>query len=597
MFSPRFSSLASNKNEKKLFRETATGQWEKTRVFVSFHMQPDDFDIENGTVLGCGAIAYVNRVQHRHSGAHFAIKCVSKVQALQQHKTEGLRMEKQALTKLRFHPGVVHLCGTMQSDDEIYFVMENLARGDLAEHIKRVSGLRRMSGGDEKLLQRMPCLCRSDAQSILIQIALALRAVWEAGIVVRDVKPENVAFHSNGRAVLLDFDTAQIDAAPLRRAKQQQQQQLPQRAAATSGATTAGGAEARAEDAASNRKKDDENQKQQQPTSSDGNNNNNNNKIPRISEIQANRRKSTQFCGTAQFVSPEALSACEWTFASDVFALGSLLHFMLAGRPLFDGESAFVVMQKVRQGVEAVRSEDMSSGVRSCEGAESMIRRLLSADPTQRFCRVKQQQQQQVQLGTEQKTEAFTDTEVLEFDIDAFRNHHFFSGAEGMWERFEKEDFEVRQKQMAASASASLALSTIALSEPSPCARATAVTYRDEPRHDDNYADYAMRAGASDVERWWLDVAEKMEQPSAAASASGRRDDDNVDDEDAGGEKNKQHESQNAAGSASSSNNNNNNNASACDHNDEEDDTMHVIDDVGQQHFITSAFGKDGDDQ
>ncbi len=489
-------------------------------------MQPSDFDLENGTLLGCGAIAYVNRAKHIATGNHFAVKSVSKIQALQQNKTEGLRLEKKVLRDLSFYPGVVHLFGTMQSADEIYFVMEMLSRGDLQEHIKRIAGVRRSEGAPGH------CLRRRDAQSILIQIVLTLQLMWQRGIVLRDAKPENVGFHSNGRAVIFDFDTVLVDAPKLFANDNDQAPNAP-------GTSS---------------------QQQQQL---------------RVSQVQNLRRKSQQFCGTAQFVSPETLASCDWTFASDLFAVGAVLYFMLAGRPLFDGDSAFEVMQQIRAGVAAVKSEQMAPGVRACDGAESMIRTLLSEDPRRRFCR---------RRGGDDACRE------LEFDIAAFRQHPFFVGAEDLWAKFEAEDALFRSKERGtasrdeADETPATLLARLKSTSSTPCASlctgtsTTAVAYIDEPQHDDEYAQYALRAGSSDVERWWLDAVERAEKAAAGIA----------EPEAEGEAEAAASEVVGAAPAAAAI-------AAQNEAGDEEDDVMDIVDDVGQQQFIANAFGKDAD--
>jgi len=51
------------------------------------------------------------------------------------------------------------------------------------------------------------------------------------------------------------------------------------------------------------------------------------------------------FVGTAHYASPEQLQDRPLDFRSDIYSLGATLFFMLAARPLFDGATARVVMQ------------------------------------------------------------------------------------------------------------------------------------------------------------------------------------------------------------------------------------------------------------
>ena len=50
------------------------------------------------------------------------------------------------------------------------------------------------------------------ARKALKQVCIALSALHSKGIIHRDVKPENVMVDSNGRVVLLDFNTSRIES-------------------------------------------------------------------------------------------------------------------------------------------------------------------------------------------------------------------------------------------------------------------------------------------------------------------------------------------------------------------------------------------------
>ena len=496
-------------------------------------MNPNDFDLENGTLIGCGAIAFVNRCKHIKTQNHFAVKTVSKIQALQQNKTDGLKAEKSVLTRFSYHPGVVHLFGTTQSLDEIYFIMENLTRGDLMEHIKRISGLRRQQGENGGV-----CLRRKDAQKIVIQVLLTLKALWDGNVVHRDVKPENIAFHSTGRAVLIDFDTVLLDAPSLKG------NGTPLLASSSTTTTT-----------------DQQNDENDSSSSSSPKK-----KSIKISEIQSIRKKSQAFCGTAQFVSPETLTNCDWTFSSDLFGLGATLYFMLAGRPIFDGPNTFSVLSKIRNGVEKIPLNEWSEGARNCKGAMNLIRKLLSSDPRDRFCK-------------------FNETkECFELDLESFKKHDFFDDANELWEKFEKEEqiaLEELKYQVTAVPSEERLSKTSSLT---PCQRiltktttqkttanhtpSTSVSYIDEPKHDDEYSQYALKSTASDLERWWRDAIEGVASATNDDEKEEGEDIENKETEISNGNKQETHE----------------------------DDDVEVIDDVGQQQFVTSgAFNEEAD--
>lgn len=311
-------------------------------------LQVSDFDIENGTLVGCGALGLVSRVavlrappttaapaliagdgdcgaldsrQGKRPLVAFpttvAIKIVSKVQALQQKKTDGLILEKDALYDLGPHPNIAYLLGTMQSDDEVYFVLELLPRGDLLEHIRRVNGARRL----RQLEAVRPCLSLNDVRLITAQLFVALRHCWSKGYVVRDVKAENVMFSAHGRAVLIDFDTVQRVAL-------------------------ATAAEGKSCDARVARGPTSNHGVAVPSWSANGGNASLNRRIT-VSEIQGVRRMTNTFCGTAHYVAPETVGECVWSFSSDLWSLGCLVYHMVVGHPPFEGNSSYAVMKQV----------------------------------------------------------------------------------------------------------------------------------------------------------------------------------------------------------------------------------------------------------
>ncbi|MCU7729432.1 serine/threonine protein kinase [Actinoplanes sp. KI2] len=99
--------------------------------------------------------------------------------------------EARAMAALH-HPGIADVYDFgEQPSDETYLVMADIEGQPLNERIAERGRL-----------------TVSDAMSIVAQVARALQAAHEAGIVHRDVKPGNIIVQPDGRAVLVDFGVA-----------------------------------------------------------------------------------------------------------------------------------------------------------------------------------------------------------------------------------------------------------------------------------------------------------------------------------------------------------------------------------------------------
>jgi serine/threonine protein kinase len=104
---------------------------------------------------------------------------------------ERFLREARTLAMLR-HPYIVTVYDVGKSDQLYYLVMEYVAGASLRQRLV-----------DRSITER-------DAIEFVPQIAEALQHAHEAGVVHRDVKPENVLIDARGRVRLVDFGLATL---------------------------------------------------------------------------------------------------------------------------------------------------------------------------------------------------------------------------------------------------------------------------------------------------------------------------------------------------------------------------------------------------
>ena len=143
--------------------------------------------------IGEGGMGTVYRARHVKLDRLVAVKFLS--QSLPEHK-QRFTLEARALAKVK-HPNVVQIFDAGEEEGEAWLVMELVEGGTLASRIP---------------------LAPREAIRVMSAVCGALQAVHDAGLVHRDVKPENVLITASGEVKLSDFGIArQLSGQPVTR--------------------------------------------------------------------------------------------------------------------------------------------------------------------------------------------------------------------------------------------------------------------------------------------------------------------------------------------------------------------------------------------
>lgn len=142
------------------------------------------------TVLGSGGMGIVYRAWDPQLARPLAIKVLKQAGADEATRARLVR-EAQSLARLS-HPHVCHVYDVGTEGAEVWVAME------LIEGVT----LRAWAGEHD----------RAELLGVLLDAAEGIAAAHAAGIVHRDVKPENVLVTREGRAIVTDFGLARVDA-------------------------------------------------------------------------------------------------------------------------------------------------------------------------------------------------------------------------------------------------------------------------------------------------------------------------------------------------------------------------------------------------
>ncbi len=294
-------------------------------------------------LIGRGGMGGVFQAEHIAIGRRVAVKLILPELVGRREAEERFRLEARAAGRL-YHPNVIEVTdfGVTAVDGvaTAYIVMEYASGTTLRE-----------------ILERNEPIPIATVVDIVEQIALALRAAHDAGVLHRDLKPDNVALIPDARGgytvKVLDFGIASLleENAPRHPEEAVAPVVSPDAAAFSS---------ARAEDEGVTTIRD-------AATSLHG--------------VAASPRltRAGAIVGTPAYMSPEQLRGAPVDPRSDVYALALVAFEMLAGRQVFDGSRADVMTKHLAETPPPV------SAFRSVPAAmDRVIARSLEKDPERR---------------------------------------------------------------------------------------------------------------------------------------------------------------------------------------------------------------------
>jgi len=145
-----------------------------------------------GAPLGRGGMAVVWRADDEMLGREVAVKTLDLTGPDSDNAGERFRREARATAMLN-HPHIVTVFDTGVEEHTAYLVMELLPGPTLAEEV-RDSG-------------PLPV---DEVRTIGYEVAGALQAAHDAGIVHRDIKPGNISYAADGTVKVLDFGITQL---------------------------------------------------------------------------------------------------------------------------------------------------------------------------------------------------------------------------------------------------------------------------------------------------------------------------------------------------------------------------------------------------
>ena len=224
------------------------------------------YEIRNA--LGAGGMGEVYLAQDTELGRKVALKLLPSELMRNDDRLRRFEQEARAASALN-HPNILTIFEIGRTDTAHFIATEFIDGETLRQHMARTT------------------LSLSEALDVAIQIASALAAAHEAGIIHRDIKPDNVMVRRDRLVKVLDFGLAKLTE--------------PQAVVADTSAPT----------------------------------------LPKA------ETEPGVVMGTVQYMSPEQARGLSVDARTDIFSLGVLIYEMLAHRKPFEGETRSDVVSAI----------------------------------------------------------------------------------------------------------------------------------------------------------------------------------------------------------------------------------------------------------
>eukprot|EP01065_Artemidia_motanka_P053353 TRINITY_DN9880_c1_g3_i1.p1 TRINITY_DN9880_c1_g3~~TRINITY_DN9880_c1_g3_i1.p1 ORF type:complete len:489 (+),score=182.99 TRINITY_DN9880_c1_g3_i1:56-1468(+) len=149
-----------------------------------------------GDTLGEGNYGKVKLAQHIETGQRFAVKIVQKSKLREEGLEEQMKREI-TVQKMLIHKHVVRLFEVMQTDNNIYLVLELITGGELFDRIIQKKRF------DEDTARRY-----------FQELSVGLYYCHQQGVAHRDLKPENLLLDDHDHIKITDFGLSNYQKAP-----------------------------------------------------------------------------------------------------------------------------------------------------------------------------------------------------------------------------------------------------------------------------------------------------------------------------------------------------------------------------------------------